>query len=182
MIRRAMVVLGGAFLAVGIGMAQPTGDQLLEWALHHWEDVGHGDTDAVARWFAPEAGVAFIGTGWDGLYYREDVKAAWEKFFAHIPAQGLSLTGVTRAVAVAGLVYGSLALDAGASTVHVESFLRFSEDGKIGGADYVVREELAAPTVDGLIADREYPRSARDLRSGVTLYWRNGVVVLFAAL
>ncbi len=182
--RTAMVVLGGAILAVGVGMAQPTGDELVGWALRHWEDLGRGDAEAVAGWFAPDGGVAFLGTPWDGFHHGEDVRAAWDGFLTAIPAQAYGLTGEPRVIAEAGLVYGSLELSVEAGTVDVESYLRFTADGRISAADYLVRGELGgvAPVVDGQITDGEYPRSARDPRSGVTLYWRNGLVVLFAGL
>ena len=182
--RNALLWMAGVVAVAGLVVAQPTGDDLLGWALRHWEDLGRGDADAVAGWFAPDAGVAFMGTAWDGFYYGEDVSAAWGEFLAGIPAQGYSLTGVTRAIAEASLVHGSLELDVGTGTVDVESYLRFTADGKLAAADYVVRDrfEAVAPIVDGQIAEGEYPQSAQDPRSGVTLYWRNGLVVLFAAL
>jgi len=145
--------------------------------------VASGSADAAAAGFSPDGGAAFLGTAWDGFYYSDDVLSAWSLFFARFEVQGHALKGVVRAVPEASLVYGTLELTLPAGAVVVESFLRFAPDGKIRAADYVVKAPGAGvPVADGQIADGEYLRSAQDTGSRVTLFWRNGLVVLFAAL
>jgi hypothetical protein len=177
-------VVGVLAVCAGGAVAQPTGDDLSGWALTHWNAMGTGSAEAVAAGFAPDAGVAFFGTAWDGFYYGPDVKTAWEQFFTGFPVQGHALSGVVRAVAEASLVYGALELTVPGGTVVVESFLQFTADGKIRAADYVLvtTPDKVVPIVDGQIADGEYLHSAQDMRSRVTLSWRNGLVVLFVAL
>lgn len=181
--KRFSLFLACAAVTVTLAAAQPTGDDLARWALAHWDVLGIGSADAVAAGFSPDGGVAFLGTTWDGFYYGSNVKSAWSQFFARFPVKGHALKGVVRAVAQANMVYGALELTLPTGTVVVESFLRFAADGKIRAADYVVTAPGAViPVADGQIADREYLRSAQDAGSGVTLLWRNGLVVLFAAL
>ncbi len=181
--KRFFLVAVLTMVAVGSALAQPTGDDLGRWALAHWEALGSGSAEAVAAGFASGGGVAFIGTAWDGFYYGAGVQAAWNQFFAAFPVQGHAFSGVVRAVAESSLVYGSLELALPGGAVTVDAFLRFFPDGKIRAADYVVAVSgTAIPVTDGRIADGEYVRSAQDRGSGVTLHWRNGLVVLFAAL
>lgn len=180
--RRLLIAM--CAVAVGwVAVGQPTGNDLVEWALAHWEAVGSGKVDAAVAGFAANGGVAFLGTEWDGFYYGPDVRTAWAQFFAAFPVQGHALPGVVRAVAEARLVYGAVEFVVPGRAVLVESFLRFSSDGQILAADYVVADSgTPVPVTDGAIGDGEYRQSAQDPRSGVTLFWRNGLVVLFAAL
>lgn len=190
MTRVFLFALAWVVAAVGVGSAQPTGEDLAAWARAHWDAVGKGRAEVVAAGFAPDGGVAFLGTPVDGFYYGPRIQDAWSKFFAVFPAREHALTGVVRAVAEASLVYGELELSVPGDyyvprrRVVVASFLRFAPDGKIRAADYVAGEGfgLVAPTVDGRIVEGEYRRSAQDKGSGVTLSWRNGLVVLFAAV
>lgn len=182
---RNLVLVGlGTVLIAGAAGAQPTGEELGTWALRHWDDVGHGRLEAVSAWFAPEGGLAFLGGPGDGFYYGEAVRKAWQAFFAAVPARGFALTGVTRAVPEARLVYGTLELDTAGGSVTVDSYLRFSEEGKLLGADYVLVRGPGSPgpAADGSVGEGEYRNSVQDNRSGVVLSWRNGLVVLFAAL
>ncbi len=182
---RNLVLIGlGTVLIAGAAVGQPTGEELGTWALRHWDDVGNGRLEAVVAWFAPEGGVAFLGGPADGFHYGSDILHAWEAFFAAVPARGYALTGVTRAVPEARLVYGTLELDTAGGSVTVDSYLRFSGDGKLLGADYVLVHGLgpAGPITDGSLGEGEYRNSVQDIRSGVGLHWRNGLVVLFAAL
>ncbi len=181
--QRFSLVLVCVAMTVMAAVAQPTGDDLAGWALAHWGALGSGSAEAVAAGFAPDGGVAFLGTAWDGFYYGSSVVSAWSQFFTGFPVEGHTLAGVVRAVAEARLVYGTIELAVPGRTVVIESFLQFAADGKIRAADYVMTAPGAVvPVTDGQIVDGEYPRSAQDRGSGVTLFWRNGLVVLFAAL
>ncbi|MCX7750262.1 MAG: DOMON domain-containing protein [Candidatus Bipolaricaulota bacterium] len=182
--RTSVLLLLSALVGVGVLGAEPTGEELLAWALRHWDDVGAGRPEAVAAWFAPEAGVAFLGGPVDGFHYGGDVLQAWRAFFAAVPARGVALAGVTRAIPEARLVYGTLELATERGPVVVDSYLRFSPEGKILGADYVLVRGLgpAGPVVDGALGEGEYRSSVQDGGSGVALSWRNGLVVLYAAL
>lgn len=173
----ALLAAGGAFAS-----AQVTGEALAGWALAHWKAVGQGDASAVAAGFSPEGGVAFFGVDGLGFHRGADVVGAWEAFFSLFPVQAYSLGGVVRAFAPPSLVYGTLELTVPSGTLTVDAYLRFGPDGKLIAADYVVLGGPAAPAVDGTIAAGEYPQAASDPRSGVTLAWRNGLVVLFGAL
>lgn len=172
-----LVAVGGVFAS-----AQITGEALVGWALAHWEAVGQGDTAAVAGGFSPEGAVAFLGVDGLGFHRGSGIVQGWEAFFSLFPVQGHTLRGVVRAFAPASLVYGTLDLAMVGGVVTVDSYLRFGPDGKLVAADYVVVGGPAAPAVDGTIAAGEYPQAASDPRSGVTLAWRNGLVVLFGAL
>ena len=184
MIKKLAVAVACALIGAVAVTGQPTGEDLDRWALAHWDAVGTGTTDAVVAGFSPEGGVAFLGTPWDGLYHGADTAVAWDAFFAGLSVRGAVVTGVVRAVAEARLVYGALELDTPEGTVVVESFLQFSPDGLLRAADYVriSAPNAVVPVADGQILDGEYARSAQDRATGVTLYWRNGLVVLFAAL
>ncbi|GAB4309101.1 MAG: hypothetical protein Kow0097_09990 [Candidatus Bipolaricaulota bacterium] len=180
---RRLLIAMCAVVVGWVAVGQPTGNDLAQWALAHWEAVGSGEVEAAVAGFAADGGATFLGTGWDGFYYGSDVRAAWAQFFAAFPVQGHALRGVVRAVAEASLVYGTVEFAVSEGTVVVDSFLRFSPDGQIRAADYVVAwSGTPVPVTDGAIGDGEYRQSAEDPRSGATLFWRNGLVVLFAAL
>ncbi|HAZ29992.1 TPA: hypothetical protein DCY65_00245 [Candidatus Acetothermia bacterium] len=182
--RRMSVVVLGAVVAVGAAWAQPTGEDLVAWAFRHWDDVGSGRLANVVGWFGPEAGLAFLGTPGAGFYYGPDVAAAWRAFFAEVLVQGYALTGVTRAIPESGLVHGTLELATDRGPVVVDSYLRFSGDGMLLAADYVVTRGFAlpVPVADGVVGGEEYRNAAEDRASGVVLHWTNGLVVLHAAL
>lgn len=173
----ALVAAGGAFAS-----AQITGEALLGWALAHWDAVGQGGAAAVAAGFSPEGGVAFLGADGLGFHRGSNVLGGWKAFFSLFPVQAYTLDGVVRAFAPSSLVYGTLKLAVPGRVVNVDSYLRFGSDGKLIAADYVVVGDRAAPVVDGNIAAGEYLKESSDPRSGVTLAWRNGLVVLFVAL
>ena len=172
-----ILVLGGVLAA-----AQVTGEDLGRWALAHWDALGRGDAAAVAAGFSPDGGVAFLGVEGLGFHRGPGVLQAWDSFLSRFPVQGYTPSGVVRAFAPASLVYGTLDLALPGGALTVDSYLRFSPDGKIVAADYVVAAGPAAPAVDGTIASEEYRNQVTDRGSGVTLAWRNGLVVLFAAL
>ena len=65
-------------------MAQPTENELTDWAVRHWGAIGSGDAAAVAGWFTPNGAVAFLGTPRDGVYHSNAVKRAWEAFFTDV--------------------------------------------------------------------------------------------------
>ena len=181
---RSLIFLAiGPLLLLGtVAQAQATEEELTSWALAHWEAVGQGDAAAVATGFSPEGGVAFLGVPGLGFHRSTEVLQGWEAFFSRFPVQGYTLREGVRVSAPARLVYGTLELVVPGGVVAVDSYLRFGPDGKIVAADYVVTGGPAAPAVDGTIGPGEYPQEVRDPRSGVTLFWRNGLVVLFAAL
>jgi hypothetical protein len=182
--RRALVVLGMLAVCAGGAVAQPTEVELADWAIRHWEVLGTGDAAAVAGWFAAAGGVAFLGTPWDGFYYGDAVPAAWESFFGGVGVGGHSLTGQVRLWPATLLVHGTMELTVRGGTLVVESALRFDTAGKIVAADLIVAQGLnvPVPVVDGQITSGEYPRSVREEEGGVEISWRNGLVVLFAAL
>lgn len=180
--RFSLLMLCAAMVGV-LAAGQPTGEDLVRWALAHWDALGTGEGNAVVAGFAPDAGVAFFGTAWDGFYRGPSVDSVWEQFFTRLTVRGYALSGVARAIPEASLVHGSVELTTPTGTVMVDSYLRFDADGSIRAADYVLRGLGAVvPAVDGAIADGEYLRTAQDRASGVTLHWRNGLVVLFVGL
>lgn len=181
---RNLVLVGlGMILIAGAAAAQPTGDELQLWAGRHWDDVGNGRLEAVTAWFVPEGGVAFLGGPADGFHYGDAVASAWQAFFEAVPTRGYALAGEVRIVSEAWLVAGTLELATGEGKVVLDSFLRFSPEGKLVGADYVVLGlEPAGPRADGSIDEGEYRNFLQDPRTGVGLYWRNGLVVLAVGL
>ena len=181
---RVLTVLAiGALLLLGaLVQAQVTEEELAGWAFAHWEAVGQGDAGAVAAGFSPEGGIAFLGVPGLGFHRGTAVLQGWEAFFSLFPVQGYALRGEARVSTPARLVYGTLELAVPGGVVAVDCYLRFGPDGKIIGADYVVAGGPAAPSPDGTIMEGEYFQGTQDPRSGVSLFWRNGLVVLFVAL
>jgi len=182
--RRMLIVAGLIWVGVWGVLAQPTENELADWAVRHWGAVGGGAAAAVAGWFTPDGAVAFFGTPWDGFYYSGDVLSAWESFFGGVVVGGHNLVGHVRVWPAGLLVHGRMELMIRGGTLVVDSVLRFSAEGRVVAADLIVAQGLGAPApiADGQITSGEYPRSVRDEASGVELSWRNGLTVLFAAL
>lgn len=179
---RMLVVLG---IGVGLGVAaQPTAEALLTWAQRHWEKVGLGAVEALLADFAPGGGVAFLGGPADGLYAGPALATGWERFLRAVAPQGLRILPEPRAFPESGLVHGLLELAGPEGPVTLEAYLRFSPEGQLLGADYVVVEGLLprGPQADGEIGAGEYPQGVEDPRSRVSLFWRNGWVVFLGAL
>ncbi len=169
-------------LAAWTVWAGPTAEELTGWALQHWQAVGDGQLEQVLAGFAPEGALVFLGGPFDGFYYGADVRTGWQTFFAAIPVRGHRLVEV-RAIPEAHLVYGTLELESAGDPVIVEAYLRFDPAGQILGADYVVVQGLLpfGPVADGVIGAGEYRHSLADPTIGMSIFWRNGVVVLLMA-
>lgn len=182
--RRMLIVAGVTLVCVWGVSAQPTENELVDWAVRHWGAIGSGDAAAVVGWFTSDGAVAFLGTPWDGFYHGDAVRTTWEAFFANVLVGAHSLVGKVRVLDRGGLVHGTMQLMVRGGTLVVDSVLRFDVNGKVVAADLIVTEGLGllAPVVDGGITDGEYPHSVRDEQSGVEFAWRNGLTVLFGAL
>jgi len=182
--------MGSAFiLALVVGgltaLGQPTESDLGLWAIVHWSTWSLRDPQQVLATFEPTGAQCFMGTNTDGFYRGEEVGQAWAAFFRDFPVGDFAGNDSVRTVPEARTVFADLKLRLrDGRSLDVYSALRFSETGKVEGADLIVYQGTSgpAPVVDGRIGAQEYRRSARDSASGVEFSWRNGLVVLVGAL
>ncbi len=182
---RLVLLVGVATMFWGIvSVAGPTAADLEAWARQHWDDLGHGRREAVVAAFDPAGALAFMGGPFSGFFYEDAVAQAWEAFFATIPVRGYAVVDGPQVLVEARIVYARLRLELEEGQVVLSSFLLFSDEGQLRGADYVVEQGLApvGPSVDGNLDTDEYRNHVMDPRSGVSLSWQNGVVVFIAAL
>ncbi len=179
----------GAFALMSSAFAADT--EFADWARARWRAYTEDAPATLAEALHPDGGTVFMGTPWDGFYYGEDSEEAWASLQAWLVPESLDVTD-KRVLAAGNFVWGEMSLAGSrrdsdeAVTLMLVSALVFDPDGRILAEDLIVLEGLdsdtPAPAWEGSLEESAYPQHLREGRTGMDLWWRNGLAVLLVGV
>ncbi len=162
-----------------------------EWARARWEAYLAESPQALAAAVHATGGTVFMGTTWDGFYYGEDTVEAWSALQEHLELETVEVRA-KRLLPNAGLVWAELTFvgterETGEPReLSVASALVFDKEGHIAAEDLIVLSGLPtdspAPVWDGSVEEAAYSHHLHEGRTGMDLWWRNGLAVLLVGV
>jgi len=182
-------VLWAALLVAPGAMADE--DELLDWAHARWEAYLSDSPEVLAEALHPDGGTVFMGTPWDGFHYGEDSHEAWSSLQEWLAPEHLEVLE-EHVLPNGNLVWAQLILTGRAGEeddppeISVASALVFDSDGRIVAEDFIVLDGLEsdspAPVWDEPLDPEAYTHHLQENRTGMELWWRNGLAVLLAGV